>query len=274
MRVLVTGAGGFVGAHVDAELEQGGHERIDLGVEDVARRAWREDIGAVIHLTPAGVRTALDVAHLTRARRFVLLSTLGADGSSARPHFRSRGRAEELVRAGGIPWVILRPEILWGPGDVFTNELARLLRHLPVVPVPKSGPQLEPVFAGDAARALVDMATGGPEQVGREWTLVGPERLPYGEVVERVAAALGLEHRRRIRTSAWMVRMGAALEERIARRPRVTRALLDRLVAHRDVPDVPPDGTRRPMTVEALRSYLTATRSPARQLESVSQIPL
>ncbi len=268
MRVLVSGAGGFVGAHVDAGLERAGHQRIDLPAEAVARRAWREDIDAVIHLTPGDVRSALDVAHLTRARRFVLLSTLGADSQSPRPHFRSRGRAEELVRAGGLPWVILRAEILWGPGDVFTNELARLLRHLPFVPIPRSGPQLEPVFAGDAARALVDMATGGPEQVGREWALVGPERLAYGEIVERVAQALELTGRRRMRTAAWMVRMGAALEERLARRPRVTRALLDRLVAHRDVPDVPPDRGRLAMTVDALRAYLMVTRSPARQMVS------
>jgi uncharacterized protein YbjT (DUF2867 family) len=271
MRVLVSGAGGFVGAHVDAELERVGHQRIDLATADIIRRAWREDIDAVIHLAPDDVRTAIDVAHLTRAKRFVLLSSLGADSRSPHHHFRARGHAEELVRAGGIPWVILRAEILWGPGDLFTNELARLLRHLPVVPIPKTGPVLEPVYAGDAARSLVEMAAGA--LTGLEQALVGPERLEYAEIVERVASALGLEGRRRVKTSAWMVRMGTALEERIARRPRVTRALLDRLVAHRDVPDVAPDEARQPMTIEALRSYLIMERSPARQLASVSQGP-
>jgi NADH dehydrogenase len=264
MRVLVCGAGGFVGAHVVASLRRAGHEPVTLATGP---------IDAAILLDPGQVRQSLDVAWRFGARRVVLLSSVGADPRSPRPQLASRGRAEDMVRASNIPWVVLRAEILWGPGDVFTNELAHLLTHLPFVPIAKRGPFLEPVYAGDAAAELVEMLTS-TELVGAEWTLVGPEALSYGEVAMRVADALGLSRRRYVALPSWMVRAGAALEERLARRPRVTRKLLDRLVAHEHaLARAPrrnaPRAALRPLVVEALREYLIRGRSPSDQLHGL-----
>jgi uncharacterized protein YbjT (DUF2867 family) len=274
MRVLVSAAGPFVGAHVDATLRRNGHTPVTAGplAEGGASEVFRArtsrslSIDAVIHLSPDATRAMLDLAFAIHARLFVFLSSVGADPTSRVPALRSRGRAEELVRAAGLPWIIVRPEILWGPGDVFTTSLSDLLRHLPFIPIPRSQRMLAPVHIDDAAHALVAGLDRPPtDDAPREWSLVGPERLAYAEVIERVAIAMGVGHRHRLRVPAWSVRLGAALEERLAHQPKVTRALLDRLVAELPGPENHPvlDLPRRPMSVEALRSSLEESRALA-----------
>src|SRR5262245_56279194 len=122
MRVAVSGGGGFVTAHVEREVRRRGHELAPVPPMDV-----------VIHVAPQGVRAALDGAWAAGARTFILMSTVGASAKARQATRAASGRAEELVRASGLRWTALRPEILWGPGDVFTNELARLVRHLPFI---------------------------------------------------------------------------------------------------------------------------------------------
>jgi uncharacterized protein YbjT (DUF2867 family) len=94
---------------------------------------------------------------------------------------------------------------------------------------------------------------------GETWPLAGPELLSYAEVIDRVARAIDRGRLRRRSVPARLVRWAAALEERLDRRPRVSRALLDRLVAtgpaSRTVPRLPCVPERR-MTVEALAEYL------------------
>jgi uncharacterized protein YbjT (DUF2867 family) len=278
MRVLVTGAGGFVGAHVDAELVREGHLPVDASgehpISPALVRESRMGIDAIIHMSPSDVRRVLDLAFPTGAKVFILLSTLGAE-QPGKPLLEQFGEAERLVRASGLPWVILRPEVIWGPGDVFTNELAHLMRHLPFVPIPRNGPPLAPVFAGDVGRALV-MLLSRADLWNQEWTLVGPETMRYGEAVGRVAEGIGLGGRKHLRVPAWSVRLGAALEERIAHRPKLSRGLLDKLVAgggeDRRVfhPLAMP---LRPMTPEALRAYLGERKSPDEQLHAMSATP-
>jgi nucleoside-diphosphate-sugar epimerase len=258
MRILVSGAGGFVGAHVESEVERQGH--VLASATDAA--------DAVIHLSPARVRAALDEAWARGARSFVLLSTVGANAEAREETRAAAGRAEELVQASGLRWAALRPELLWGPGDVFTNELASLLRHLPFVPVARGGVKLAPVHVSDAAAALLWLAQR-EEAMGRAWSLRGPEELRYGQVIERVALAIFGQHRRRLPFPAWSVRWGASLEERAGRRPRLSRELVDWRVGveiSARVPPLPGADARRVMSVEALREYLGQELRPEEQV--------
>jgi uncharacterized protein YbjT (DUF2867 family) len=239
MRIEVTRSATFPGAHVAEEVRRRGHLRAPAIGE----------IEVVVHLSAHGVRAALDTAFARGARLFVLLSMAGANPGPPRAALAARGRAEELVRASGLPWVVVRPSTIWGPGDRFTNELAGLLRHLPVVPLPNGATFLAPVHVADVAHAIVDTVEQ-PSWWERTWSLRGPERLAYAEVVERVAAAIHRDERRRLHVPPWLLRLGVAAPLAL---PTARAPLL-------------PVEPRRRMTIDALAAYLEEARPREEQL--------
>jgi uncharacterized protein YbjT (DUF2867 family) len=216
MRIEVRGAGSFLGGFLDAEIRRRGHE--------LARPAGELDV--VVHRGPEGVRGALDEAFARAARLFLYVAAPAED-------------AEERVRAAGLPWVVVRPDVMWGPGDALVTELAGFLRRMPFVPRPSGGPDLAPVAVDDVASALVGLVDA-PGLWHGTWSLAGPEELPYAEVVERVAHAVRPEARRHFRMPAWLMPLG-----------RFARA-----APAQPLPFTP----RRFMTVDAVRTTLRQGR--------------
>ena len=137
---------------------------------------------------------ALHVARQAKhvgAERLVHISGVGADPGSPSPYVRARGIGETLVRNAFNDVTILRPSVIFGPGDSFLNTLARMTRQSPIMPLFGTGStRLQPVFVGNVAeaciRALVDSSTRG-----RVYELGGPRIYAYKELVrlvrERVA---------------------------------------------------------------------------------------
>src|SRR5262249_59321612 len=89
----------------------------------------------------------VEAAKRAGIRRFLLMSAMGVRHDPAFPYFEAKWQAEEAVKAAGIPWTILRPSVIFGPGDGFINTLADLVRKAPVIPVVGSGlTKFQPIF--------------------------------------------------------------------------------------------------------------------------------
>src|SRR5574341_1055817 len=169
--VLVTGGTGFVGRHVCRALfdrgflprllvRVGSEERIPQDIrsfcrvtlgdvtvcEDVENAAQGTD--AIVHLVGIirefpGKRVTFERLHVEATRnvvkaarrweidRVVHMSALGARAGGPTKYFDTKGRAEEIVRRSGLAWTIFRPSVIFGPGDAFVNELARMIRLAP-----------------------------------------------------------------------------------------------------------------------------------------------
>ncbi len=192
MKVLVTGGTGVVGkAAVDALLAAGHtvrllsrHAASDVrqwagGVEphegsigsDEAVAGAAEGCDAVLHVAgivsespPDATFQAVNVdgtrrlAHEARragVRRFVYVSSLGADGGESGYH-RSKHQAEQVVRAEAPPgWLIVRPGNVYGPGDAVISLLLKMVRTLPAIPLVGAGDQpFQPVWVEDLGLAL------------------------------------------------------------------------------------------------------------------------
>src|SRR5207244_6678904 len=85
---------------------------------------------------------------------------------------------------------ILRPSVVFGPEDQFTNRFAALARMSPVLPLIGGGlTKLQPVYVGDVATAVAD-AVDGKTKAGAAYELGGPEVLTMREIMEIILATI------------------------------------------------------------------------------------
>lgn len=133
--------------------------------------------------------TLLGAAREAGVRRVVHVSVVNASADGDTPYVRAKAALESVVRASGLEWVIVRPTLTYGPGDILINNLAWALRRLPVYGMPGfGGYRVQPVHVADVARICVEAATLDSGQVV---DAAGPETLRYRELVRLVRQAIG-----------------------------------------------------------------------------------
>ena len=136
-----------------------------------------------------GAETVAQAAAAVSAR-MVHVSAIGADENSLSAYARAKAAGEKAVLAAVPSATILRPSVVFGPEDQFTNRFAGLARISPVLPLDGGGTtRLQPVFAGDVATAVAD-AVDGKTKPGATYELGGPEVLTMREILEIILATI------------------------------------------------------------------------------------
>jgi len=225
MRVAITGGTGFVGTHTTRALTAAGHEVVVIA-RGTKRRPQRANVtfvradltdspaladtfkgcDAVVHLVAIvrerGSQTFQRVnfevservataAHAAGVAHLVHQSALGADPDPRYPYLQSKWLGEEAARGSGVPYTVLRPSVLFGPGDGFFTVLAKLIKLNPVIPVAGDGRAMfQPLFVEDVARCIVLALERGPDH--RVHEVGGPEHLSYDDIVLTIKRGLGL----------------------------------------------------------------------------------
>ena len=228
MRIMVTGSTGFLGRRVVKTLSAQGHqvrclvhipgreaifhdEELDIHYGNVtdppALRAAIYDLDAIVHLVAIikergastfnafnhlGTKTVATAAAQAGVRHFVHVSAIGAQDTPSYPYLYSKWQAEREVMACGIPYTVIRPSILFGEGDEFTNTLAGVVRAFPIVPIADVGANLfQPIAVEDAARCITAVV-GNEGFMGKTVEIGGPEHLSYSDIVQIIARTLEL----------------------------------------------------------------------------------
>jgi NADH dehydrogenase len=128
------------------------------------------------------------VAAAAQSARMIHISAIGADAHSTALYARSKADGERRVLATTPQAMIFRPSVLFGPDDDFFNKFASLARFLPALPLVGGGhTRFQPVFAGDAAAAIVKAATG-EARPGTIYELGGPEVFTFRQLMDYVLA--------------------------------------------------------------------------------------
>ncbi len=141
-----------------------------------------------VHVAAAGRVAAM--AHREGSERIGHVSGIGADARSASPYIRSRGEGEAAVRRVFPSATLIRPAVMFGPGDAFLTPLSTMLRHAPVFPLFGRGEtRLQPAYVEDVAEAIV-RALKAPA-AGLHYELAGPRVYTYAELLTTIADAVG-----------------------------------------------------------------------------------
>jgi len=137
----------------------------------------------------AGAGTVAKAAAAAGAA-LVHVSAIGADENSPSRYARAKAAGEKAVLAAVPSATILRPSVVFGPEDQFTNRFAALARMSPMLPLIGGGlTKLQPVYVGDVATAVADAVDGKTKQ-GATYELGGPEVLTMRQIMAFILATI------------------------------------------------------------------------------------
>jgi uncharacterized protein YbjT (DUF2867 family) len=122
-------------------------------------------------------------------QRIVHVSITNPSIDSPLPYFRGKALVEYALAQAGTPYAIVRPTWLFGgQRDVLVNNIAWILRRLPVFALPGNGAYpVQPVHVDDLARICVEAADADDDLV---IDAAGPERMPFRALVALVRTAV------------------------------------------------------------------------------------
>ena len=167
---------------------------------EAAMRDSHAAINLVCILTESGPQTfdavqglgagAVAKAAAAIGARMVHVSAIGADDNSLSRYARAKAAGEKAVLSAVPSATILRPSVVFGPEDQFTNRFAALAWISPVLPLIGGGlTRLQPVYVGDVATAVAD-AVDGKTKPGATYELGGPEVLTMREIINIILATI------------------------------------------------------------------------------------
>lgn len=222
MKIAVTGAFSYSGKYIARRLLAQGHEVITLtnhpersnvldnkvkayplnfdekettkvleGVDTLYNTYWvRFDWGK--NTQPNAVentRSLIKAAKIAGVRRVVHISIANPDAKSHLPYYWGKAQNEQTVIESGMSYAILRPTVLFGIEDILINNIAYLVRRLPIfLQMGDGNYKIQPVYIEDLANLAIHAASQTENLI---WDAVGPDVLTFDELVRTIGNTVG-----------------------------------------------------------------------------------
>ncbi|MEY2690651.1 MAG: hypothetical protein RL375_4851 [Pseudomonadota bacterium] len=215
MKILLTGASGFIGGRLQEALTRCRHtvvpvsrrHGVDLKTLTTPSQWLPLLAGVEVVINAAGIigetrGQSFDVLHRQAPQalfeacaaagvsRVVQISALGADDQAFSAYHLSKRAADDLLRSGPLGWFVLRPSLVDGEGGA-SSALFRRLARLPLIPVIGNGhQQVQPVRLDDLVATLMRCLSA--PKARQTIDVVGPEAFTFLDWLQRLRAAQGL----------------------------------------------------------------------------------
>jgi len=143
-------------------------------------------------------RNVVGAAAQAGVGRFLHMSALGARADAPSRYHQTKAQAEQLVLQSGLKYVIFRPSIIFGRGDQFVNQLARMVHRFLPAPVIGSGQnRVQPVAVENVAEGFVRALTP-PGCLNRTYDVAGLQVLTFDELLDAIGRAKGVGRVRKL----------------------------------------------------------------------------
>lgn len=225
MKVLLCGATGFIGRHIDAALKQAGHEVIAAGTHpssnavrvdftrDTNPAVWIDRLrGIDVVVNAVGVLrdtrqrpmkaihadtpcALFDACVQAKVNRVIHISALGLNGNPTL-YAKTKRIADQhllaLTRTGQLDGSVLQPSIVFGPGGAST-DLFMGLAKLPLwlLPSPVIKAQIQPIAVTDLATLVVQLLSTKPSNPYEVVPCVGSTPLTVVDFLQLLRQKMG-----------------------------------------------------------------------------------
>jgi len=242
MKILLTGATGFIGARLAAALRERGHTVVGAArrgatievdfTRDHAPADWLPHLAGIDAVVNAvgifrehgtqrfdALHRAAPVALFQACARLgtarvVQVSALGADAQAHSAYHRSKRAADTALAALELDAAIAQPSLVYGQGGT-SAALFGTMASLPVLPLPGRGAQrVQPIHVDDAVAALVALVEARTGPGCTVVPLVGPEPVTFARWLAALRAGLGLRPTLQLPMPIELVRAVAGLAAR------------------------------------------------------------
>lgn len=229
MRIALLGGSGFIGRHLAAELARRGHS-LCIPVRDRERAKEAlimlpdTDVYAYDPNVPAGLKKCLQGADAAvnlvgilnedgrnlfdrvhgefvrilaegciknQVPRIVHLSAIGVSPGAPSAYLRSKAKGEQIIKSNdALSHAIIRPSVVFGPGDDFVNRFARLIKYFPVMPLPMAAAKFQPIYVADLV-AMVANVLEDDSYHNKTLNAGGGAALALEEIIRLIARQMG-----------------------------------------------------------------------------------
>jgi predicted dehydrogenase/nucleoside-diphosphate-sugar epimerase len=258
--IFLTGATGFIGTNLTQKLVINGYATtclvrrtsdvsnlkglgVNLAFGDITDRESIEraigDSRVIIHLAGTtsevssdldlsrkvnvqGTKNLLDVARKFAIQRFIHLTSESTKRTIKGAYAQTKFEADELIRASGLGYTILRPSIVYGPGGrgLFRKTIG-YIDSLPFIPIVGSGRQrIKPIFLDDVTDLLV-ACLKSEVALHKEYDLTGADEIDFEEFIDQILQELDVK-KKKIHIPFWLVYAATKIVSAFMKNPPVT----------------------------------------------------